>query len=165
VAQKEMRNAVSELETAVMLRPNYAEAWSDLGGIRRLEGDAKSAQQALERAVALNPDDEKAQYRLGMQCLQNAEPHKAVDHLRKVLRHDPDDRAALYNLALALRRDGQEDEAKRVDDRLSKLLQSRSKAAAAGQAIGDLNDGGRALEESGDMRAALEKYRAALDLV
>jgi len=164
VAQKEMRNAVSELETAVMLRPNYAEAWSDLGGIRRLEGDAKSAQQALERAVALNPDDEKAQYRLGMQCLQNAEPHKAVDHLRKVLRHDPDDRAALYNLALALRRDGQEDEAKRVDDRLSKLLQSRSKAAAAGQAIGDLNDGGRALEESGDIRAALEKYRAALDL-
>lgn len=164
VAQKEMRNAVSELETAVMLRPNYAEAWSDLGGIRRLEGDAKSAQQALERAVALNPDDEKAQYRLGVQCLQNAEPHKAVDHLRKVLRHDPDDRAALYNLALALRRDGQEDEAKRVDDRLSKLLQSRSKAAAAGQAIGDLNDGGRALEESGDIRAALEKYRAALDL-
>ena len=164
VAQKEMGNAVSELETAVMLRPNYAEAWSDLGGIRRLKGDANSAQQALERAVALNPDDEKAQYRLGVQCLQNAEPHKAVDHLRKVLRHDPDDRAALYNLALALRRDGQEDEAKRVDDRLSKLLQSRSKAAAAGQAIGDLNDGGRALEESGDIRAALEKYRAALDL-
>jgi tetratricopeptide (TPR) repeat protein len=164
VAQKEMGNAVLELETAVKLRPNYAEAWSDLGGIRRLEGEAKSAQQALERAVALNPDDEKAQYRLGVQCLQNAEPHKAVDHLRKVLRHDPDDRAALYNLALALRRDGQEDEAKRVDDRLSKLLQSRSKVAAAGQAIGDLNDGGRALEESGDIRAALEKYRAALDL-
>jgi tetratricopeptide (TPR) repeat protein len=164
VAQKEMGNAVSELETAVMLRPNYAEAWSDLGGIRRLEGDPKSAQQALERAVALNPDDEKAQYRLGMQYLQNAEPHKAVDHLRNVLRHDPDDRAALYNLALALRRDGQEDEAKRVDDRLSKLLQSRSKVAAAGHAIGDLNDGGRALEESGDIRAALEKYRAALDL-
>ena len=164
VAQKEMGNAVSELETAVMLRPNYAEAWSDLGGIRRLKGDAKSAQQALERAVALNPDDEKAQYRLGVQCLQNAEPHKAVDHLRKVLRHDPDDRAALYNLALALRRDGQEDEAKRVDDRLSKLLQSRSKVAAAGQTIGDLNEGGRALEESGDIRAALEKYRAALDL-
>jgi tetratricopeptide (TPR) repeat protein len=164
VAQKEMGNAVLELETAVKLRPNYAEAWSDLGAIRRLEGEAKSAQQALERAVALNPDDEKALYRLGVQCLQNAEPHKAVDHLRKVLRHDPDDRAALYNLALALRRDGQEDEAKRVDDRLSKLLQSRSKVAAVGQAIGDLNDGGRALEESGDIRAALEKYRAALDL-
>ena len=32
VAQKEIGNAVSELETAVKLRPNYAEAWSDLGG-------------------------------------------------------------------------------------------------------------------------------------
>ena len=165
VAQTQMENAASELETAVKLRPNYAEAWSDLGGIRRrLEGEAKSAQQALERAVALNPDDEKAQYRLGVLCLQNAEPHKAVDHLRKVLRHDPDDRAALYNLALALRRDGQGDEAKRIDDRLSKLLQSRSKVAAAGLAIGALNDAGTALEKSGNIRAALEKYRAALDL-
>jgi len=32
VAQKEIGNAVSKLETAVKLRPNYAEAWSDLGG-------------------------------------------------------------------------------------------------------------------------------------
>ncbi len=164
VAQKELGNAASELETAVKLRPDYAEAWSDLGGIRRLNGEAKGAQQALERAVALNPDDDKAQYRLGVQCLQNAEPHSAVDHLRKALRHDPADRAALYNLALALRRDGQGDEAKRVDDRLSKLLQSRNKAAADGQAIGDLNDGGMALEKSGNIRAALEKYWAALDL-
>src|SRR5229473_1478688 len=95
VAQKELGNAASELETAVKLRPDYAEAWSDLGGIRRLNGEAKGAQQALERAVALNPDDDKAQYRLGVQCLQNAEPHSAVDHLRKALRHDPADRAAL----------------------------------------------------------------------
>ena len=31
-------------------------------------------------------------------------------------------------------------------------------------AIGDLVDAGRGLEKSGDFRAALEKYRAALDL-
>src|SRR5437879_8549582 len=102
-----MENAAPKLETALKLRPDYADAWSDLGGIRRLNGEAKGAQQALERAVALNPDDDKAQYRLGVQCLQNAEPHKAVDHLRKVLRHDTDDRGALDNLELALERDRQ----------------------------------------------------------
>jgi len=91
--------------------------------VRRLEGDSEGARQALEQAVALDSGDEKAQYRLGAQCLENGEPHKAVDHFRKALRHESDDRATLYNLALALRRDGQASEAKRVADKLSKIFQ------------------------------------------
>jgi Flp pilus assembly protein TadD len=164
VAEKEMGKAASELEIAVKLRPDYAEAWSDLGGVRRLEGDPKGGQQALERAVALNPDDGTAQYRLGLVCLENREPHKAIEHFKVALLHDPDDRATLYDLALAFRRDGQESEAKRIDDMLAKLIQARNKVAATGQEIGNLNDAGMALEKSGDIRAALEKYRAALDL-
>lgn len=164
IGQKEMGKAASELEIAVKLRPDYAEAWSDLGGIRRIEGDPKGAQQALEQAVALKPDDEKAQYRLGLQYLESRQPHKAVDCFNKALQQDPEDRAILYNLALALRRDGQESEAKRVDDRLSHLAQTRNKVDATGIAIGDLNDAGMALEKVGDIRGAMEKYRAALDL-
>ena len=164
LAQKETTKSESELQIAVKLRPNYAEAWSDLGGVRRLEGDSEGARQALEQAVALDSGDEKAQYRLGAQCLENGEPHKAVDHFRKALRHDPDDRATLYNLALALRRDGQASEAQRVADKLSKIFQTRNNAAALGSAIGELNDAGMRLEKSGDVKAALVKYRAGLDL-
>jgi Flp pilus assembly protein TadD len=164
IAQKEMGKAAAELEIAVKLRPDYAEAWSDLGGVRRVEGDLKGAQQALEQAVALEPDDEKAQYRLGLQYLESRQPHKAVDCFSKALQHEPEDRAILYNLALALRRDGQEGEAKRVDDRLSHLTQARNKVDATGVAIGDLNDAGMALEKAGDIRGAVEKYRAALEL-
>ena len=164
LAQKEMAKSESELEIAVKLRPDYAEAWSDLGGVRRLEGDAKGARQALEQAVALDSGDEKAQYRLGAQYLENGEPHKAADHFRKALLHDPDDRATLYNLALALRRDGQMNEAKGVADKLSKIVQTRNEVAATGLAIGELNDAGMRLEKSGDIQAALEKYRAGLDL-
>jgi tetratricopeptide (TPR) repeat protein len=164
VAGKELEKASSELEIAVKLRPDYAEAWSDLGGIRRLEADPKGAQQALERAVALNPGDGTAQYRLGLQCLENGEPHKAIVPLQAALRHDPDDRATLYNLALALRRDGQVNEAQRIDDKQSKLAQTRNKAAGTGLAAGDLNNAGLALEKAGDVRGALEKYRAALQM-
>jgi len=67
---------------------------------------------------------------LGAQCLENGEPHKAVDHFRKALRHESDDRATLYNLALALRREWQASEAKRVADKLSKIFQTRNNAAA-----------------------------------
>jgi Flp pilus assembly protein TadD len=164
LAQKERAKAISQLEIAVKLRPDYAQAWSDLGGVRRLEGDSKGAQQALERAVALDPHDEKAQYRLGVQCLENGRPHEAANYFSKALHGDPDDPAILYNLALALRRDGHGTEAKEVDEKLSKLLQKRNKVAATGLAIGDLVDAGRASEKSGDIRGALVKYRAALDL-
>jgi len=164
IAQKEMGKAASELESAVKLRPDYAEAWSDLGGIRRVEGDPKGAQQALERAVALQPGNEKAQYRLGVQYLENRQPHRAIDCFNKALQHEPEDRALLYNLTLALRRDGQEGEAKRVDDKLSRLIQTKNKVAATGLAIGDLNDAGMALEKAGDIRGAMEKYRAALEI-
>jgi len=37
LAQKETTKSESELQIAVKLRPDYAEAWSDLGGVRRLE--------------------------------------------------------------------------------------------------------------------------------
>lgn len=164
IAQKDMARAAAELEIAVKSRPDYAEAWSELGSARRLEGDTRGGQQALERAVALNPDDMTAQYRLGLACLENRQPHQAIEHFSAALLHDPDDRATLYNLALAFRRDGQESAAQRIDERFAKLSQARNKVAAAGQAIGVLTDAGMALEKSGNFQAALEKYRAALDL-
>jgi len=36
--------------------------------------------------------------------------------------------------------------------------------AATGQTIGNFNDAGMALEKAGDLRGALEKYRAALGI-
>jgi lipoprotein NlpI len=44
------------------------------------------------------------------------------------------------------------------------LIETRNKVAATGQTIGNLNDAGMALEKAGNVRAALEKYRAALDI-
>ncbi|MGC9995353.1 MAG: tetratricopeptide repeat protein [Terriglobia bacterium] len=102
LAQRENAKAVLELQTAAKLRPDYEQAWSDLGGILRLQGDTKGAQQALEKAVALDPNDATAHYRLRVQYLENGEPHRAVPCFEKALHDDSEDRAILYNLALAL---------------------------------------------------------------
>jgi cellulose synthase operon protein C len=137
---------------------------SELGGVLYLEGEDKRAQQALERAIALDPHDTTAQYRLGLEYLQNGQPHRAVGCFRNALHGGANDRAILYNLALGLRRSGQAAEAKRVEEMLSKQLQNTSKVDARGLAIGNLVDAGIALEKSGKIRAAMERYRAALDL-
>jgi tetratricopeptide (TPR) repeat protein len=87
---------MAEFQKAVQLRPDYAEAWSDLGGMRRLVLDHDGALIALERAVELKPDDALTQYRLGQLYLEDGEALNAVEHLKQAVRNDPEDRATLY---------------------------------------------------------------------
>jgi tetratricopeptide (TPR) repeat protein len=162
--QNELEAALAELERAVLLRPDFAEAWSDLGTVRRALLDEAGALSAFERAVRIDPENTKAQFRLGSEYLHSGKPHQAVEHLSEALRRDPDQRAALYNLQMALREDGQIEEAKRVEARMAELLRQRSRASEAAIQAVKLNNQGVESEKAGDLRAALEKYRAALEL-
>ena len=163
-AQDQTDKAMVEFQTAVHLRPNYAEAWSDLGGMRRLAVDNAGAMRALQRAVTLKPDDVLAQYRLGQLYLHDGQAVKAVEHLKQALFYAPNDRATLYNLLLALRKTGRLEEAKPIEKRMAELQHQSDRASEVGFAASDLNSEGIQLEKSGDVRAALAKYRAALDL-
>ena len=163
-AQDQIDKAMDELERAVHLRPDYAEAWSDLGGMRRLALETEGAMEALQRAVALKPDDALAQYRLGQLYLQDGHAFKAVEHLKQALLYTPNDRAILYNLMLALRKAGRAEDTKPIEKRLAELQQQSDRASEVGFAASDLNSEGIKLERSGDIRAALAKYREALDL-
>jgi superkiller protein 3 len=160
-AQNQVDKAMLELQKAVQLRPDYAEAWSDLGGLRRLSLDQEGAVQALEKAVALNPDDATAQYRLGQQYLQNGDAGKAIEHFKRA---DPGDVATLYNLDRALRRAGKQEDAEPIERRIAELRERSNRASSVALTASRLNDEGIELEKSGDTWAALAKYRAALDL-
>jgi tetratricopeptide (TPR) repeat protein len=163
-AQEQIDKAMDELERAVHLRPDYATAWSDLGGLRRLALDNAGAIVALQRAVVLKPDDALAQYRLGQLYLHDGHAIKAAEHLKQALFYNPNDRATLYNLMLALRKAGRAEDTKPIEKRLAELQQQSDRASEVGFAASDLNSEGIQLERSGDIRAALAKYRAALDL-
>ena len=163
-AQGQMEKATSELQKAVQLRADYEQAWSDLGGIRRLALDNAGAVRALQRAVALKPEDALAQYRLGQLYLQNGDSLRAINHLKKALAQTPNDRGSLYNLMLALRKTGQVDDAKAIENRIAALRQQDDRASEVGFAASALNNEGIQLEKSGDVRGALAKYRGALDL-
>ena len=162
--QNQLEAALADLERAVQLRPNFAEAWSDLGAVRRNLLDDAGALAAFERAVRIDPKNGKAQFRLGSAYLHGRKPHLAVEQLRQALRLDPDDRATLYNLQMALRADGQSEEAKRVEARIAELLRQRSLASKTAIEAAKLNNEGVEMEKTSNLRGALEKYRAALEL-
>jgi len=163
-AQDQIDKSIGELQKAVSLNPGYEEAWSDLGGMRRLNLDNAGAIEALQRAVTLKPEDAIAQYRLGQLYLHEGNAPRAVQHLKQALSRAPDDRATLYNLMLALRSTGRLQEAKSLDARLAELQHQSDRASEVGFKASALNDEGIQLEKAGTVRAALAKYRAALDL-
>jgi Flp pilus assembly protein TadD len=103
----EFEKASALLKDAVALRPDFFEAWSDLGQARKALLDDAGAFAAFQRAVELNPDDPVSRYRLGAEYLRQGDAHQAVVHLEEALRRNPKDQSTLNSLQIALRRDGQ----------------------------------------------------------
>jgi len=162
--RNEVEKAVAQLKEAVSLRPDFAEAWSDLGQARKTLLDDAGALAAFQRAVESSPDDAVAQYRLGAEYLHQAKIKEAIEHLQQALRLNPENQSTLYGLQLALREDGQLEQASQVKEKLADLLRKRDKASENALTAVQLNNQGADLEKAGNLRGALEKYRAALAL-
>lgn len=159
--QSQPRAAVAQLETALRIRPNFAEAWSDLGQARKQLLDDAGALTAYEHAVTVNPRDAVAQYRLGAEYLHHGKTQPAIDHLRQAYELNPSDQSTLNALQMALRRSGDLDGANRLKQQLADLLSDRDRVNHNKLMAVQLNTDGVALEKSGDLRGALSKYRDA----
>jgi tetratricopeptide (TPR) repeat protein len=162
--QNDVEKASAELRQAVSLRPDFSEAWSDLGQARKSVMDHAGALTAFQRAVELSAEDAVAQYRLGAEYLHGGKAHLAVLHLQKALSLKPEDQSTIYSLQLALREDGQLEQATKVKQMLVELLRKRDKATQDALTAVQLNNQGAALEKAGDLPGALQKYRKALEI-
>ena len=145
--QKE--KAAAELSAAVRLQPDLAAAWSDLGQARKALLDDAGALAAFERAAALVPEDAASQARLGAEYLHQNNPHQAVIHLQKALQLNPSDQTALFNLQLALRQEGQEEQARAIRARLAEILRKKDEKLQNGLTATRLNNEGVKLQQVG----------------
>jgi tetratricopeptide (TPR) repeat protein len=162
--QRETAKAASDLERAVALQPDFAEAWSDLGEARKNLGDDEGALAASRKVVELRPDDAVAQSRLGAKLLESGKAREAIPHLEEAVHLDPRNQSALNALMRALRQDGQTERSEAVKKTLAELLLARDRDDKNLTAALELNNRGAELEKRGDVKAALENYRAAAKL-
>jgi tetratricopeptide (TPR) repeat protein len=158
------QQAAAQLEQAVSLRPKFAEAWSDLGQARRTLLNDAGALAAFERAVDSNPEDAVAQYRLGAEYLRQSKPHLAVKHLQQAYKLNATDQSTLNSLQIALRQDGNPEEANRLKQKLAGLLREKARVNQNHLTAIKLNNEGADVEKSGNLTGALDKYRQAFIL-
>ena len=163
-ASGELKEAETELQSAVALRPDLAEAWSDLGQVRYELDDEKGALAALHRSPQVNPSGAVAQTRLGSLSLRLGRPTDAVPHLERAVQLMPDDQTALNSLQRALREAGQPEKADQVKSRLAELIRKRDRDSQNALTAVNLNNEGSELQKQGKLAEAAEKYRAAVEL-
>lgn len=163
-ARDDYDDALRALTRAVTLRPDLAEAWSDLGATRKAKLDDRGALAAFKKAAALNPDDPVAQYRLGAEYLRLNDARLATEHLQFAYQRNPQDQSVLNALQSALRKLGKTAQADQIRAQLAKVLRDRDKAMQNAVAAVRLNDEGANLQKEGNLQAALEKYRQASQL-
>jgi tetratricopeptide (TPR) repeat protein len=162
--ESEPEKAAEALKQAVTLQPDFAEAWSDLGQARKTLLDDDGALAAFQHAMELDPENAISQYRLGAEYLRRGNAHEAVNHLQESFRLDPRNQSTLNSLQLALRQDGQIEEAARIKEKLTEILKGIDKESQDSFSAVRLNNEGAALEKTGNLIGAAEKYRGALTL-
>jgi tetratricopeptide (TPR) repeat protein len=157
--------ANDELTEAVAIQPRYQQAWLVLGRLRSNENDSAGSIAALTRAVECDPKDSEAQYELGSAYLEQDNAGPAVIHLslaRKTA--SVVTIALLYKLDRALRLAGNTQQVTQVRAESKALLAQGAAINQHFQEAQTLNHDGLELEAKGEVSAALEKYRAALEL-
>ena len=174
---------------ALELKPDYAEAHSNLGLALTDQGKLDGAVAACRKALGLRPDYAEAHNNLGNALTNKGELEEAVVAYRKALKLKPDYAEAHNNLGNALKNQGKLDEAvaayhkalelkpdyDEAHDNLGNALTNQGKldeAVAAHRKALELkpdyadahNNLGNALTNQGKLEEAVTAYRRTLEL-
>ena len=141
--------------TAVGLKPDYADAYANLGAAQWLQGRNDEAIASLREALRLKPDYPEAHHNLGMAFAADSRRDEALVGFREAIRLRPDYAEAHYYLGATLAASGLFEEAS-ASFREVIRLQPRYPGAHALL--------GNALAEQELFKAAIENYRHALVL-
>jgi tetratricopeptide (TPR) repeat protein len=160
----QVERAKAELQVAVKIAPDFAEAWSDLGEARKTLLDDAGALSAFQRAVALSPSDPVALARLGNELYRQGKMKAAIVELDQASRINPKDQTTLNILQAALRADGQTARADQVKADLVAVLRERDQSTQHEFAAIRLHEDGGKLAKAGDLQGALDKYRRGVEL-
>jgi tetratricopeptide (TPR) repeat protein len=96
IAAGDPKRAVKELERALELAPDDAQAETLMGWAQMLRGQYDDALFTYYKVLARTPDNPLARVNLGYICLKKGIFGEAIEHLSRAIRQEQDRKASLY---------------------------------------------------------------------
>jgi serine/threonine-protein kinase len=129
VAREHIDSAIEHFQRAIQLDPNFALAYSALGGcyVNRVlkglgeQGDHERAEKAFSEALALNPKLLEARMHMAFIYLHRGDKQKAREEVERLREEYPNDVGVHFVRGVLARLDGDYDRALRSFDRMVRL--------------------------------------------
>jgi len=145
--------AVKLISKSLSIKPDYAEAYANLGDAYRSLNQLEKAIVSYQEAIAIQPEFVAAYNNLGISLRDIGRPEEAIDIYHKALAIRPNFPVTLINLGLALVDIGTPEEAL---DCYRKAISIKPEIAEAHYNLG------HALQELGQLKNAAESYEKAI---
>ena len=147
--------AVFAFQKVISLKPDYFEAYNNMGNALTNQGKLDAAIEAYKAALLLNPDYADAYNNMGIALTNQGKLDEAIEAYKAALSLKPDYVAAYNNMGAALRDQGKLDEA----------IEACKKVLALNPDYADAyNNMGVTLKEQGKLDEAIQAYKTALSL-
>jgi len=101
-SQGKLEEAADSYRQGLILDPDYAQGWCDLGILRGRQGEGDKAIGHFRQALANDPQHTSAHYNLGISLQGKGRPEEAIEHYRQVLLNIPNSIEVHYNMGMAL---------------------------------------------------------------
>ncbi|MGK7924546.1 MAG: tetratricopeptide repeat protein [Spirulina sp.] len=153
--------AIENYRKAIRLNPNFARPHVGLGDVFRQQNQLDDAIAAYRQAIAIDPNNALAYIGLGNALRDKQELDKAVDAYRDSINIDPNNSRAYYNLGLILSHQSQLEEAIATYNQALNLPDQNIIGLPASIHVLTRNALGLALQEQGDLEAAIVEFKEA----
>ena len=147
--------ALESYKKALEIKPDYAEAYFNMGVVLKENGDSEAAIDSYKKALTIKPDYAEAYNNMGNIFKDNNNPEAAIDSYKKALTIKPNYAEAYNNMGNALK-DSNDPEA--AIDSYKKALTIKPNYAVA------YHNMGIAQNDKGDLEAAIDSYKKALKI-
>lgn len=104
--QKDLKIALSQIESAIARHPSHAEYHATRAWFQLESDDPSRARAGFDRAVTINPYEMLANYGLGMLAYKDKDWEAAAGYLLNAMAAQPDRPETMYYLSLVRHRQG-----------------------------------------------------------
>ena len=108
---KKFDAAIHNYKQALIIKPDYADAYYNMANVFKVKGDLEEAIEAYKQALKLKPDYTDAYNNMGNALKDKGDPEAAIDSYKKALKIRPNNANTYNNMGSALKDKGDLEEA------------------------------------------------------